>query len=55
METWTLRHEIKILNGKTEALYRLLRRKFVVCPFVDKEIYRSYPFTNALNRLAHLC
>ncbi len=34
------------------------QRKFVVCPFVDEKINRSYPFANGLNGLnglAHLC
>jgi hypothetical protein len=28
--------------------------KFVICPFVDKEINGSYPFSNRLNGLSHL-
>ncbi len=31
------------------------KRKFVVCPFVDKETNRSYPFANGLNGVAYLC
>ncbi len=34
------------------------KRKFVICPFVDKEILGSYTFTNGINGphgLAHLC
>jgi hypothetical protein len=30
------------------------KRKFVVCPFVDKETNGSYLLANRLNRLAHL-
>jgi hypothetical protein len=33
------------------------KRKFVICPFIDKETHRSYSFANelnGLNELAHL-
>ncbi len=67
MGTWTWRQgEIK-QKTETEAQVIFLnpftvssscQRKFVVCPFVAKEINRSYFFANrlnGLNRLAYLC
>ncbi len=27
------------------------KRKFIVCPFVDEETSRSYPFANGINGL----
>jgi hypothetical protein len=43
------------------TVYSLCQRKFVFCPFVDKETNGSYPFAygqnriNGLNGLALLC
>jgi hypothetical protein len=72
METW--RHEdMETSNGKRKPGQCFLnpftvcswcKRKFVICPFVDEETNKSYPFANelnglygpnGLNGLAHLC
>jgi hypothetical protein len=64
MDTWIWRHgDIKrkteaqaiFLNPSTSC--SLCKQKFLVCPFVDEETHKSYPFANGLNRLnglAHL-
>jgi hypothetical protein len=66
MEIWTCRHgENGDIKRKTEAQAILpsryafticssCKRKFVVCPFVDKETNGSYPFASTINGLAHL-
>ncbi len=55
---------ISNVKRKTEAQTIILnlftvcsscKRKFVVCPFVYKETNGSYPFSNGLRGLAHLC
>jgi hypothetical protein len=57
--------ELKNIKWKTEAhasdflnlftVCSLLKRKFVICTFVDEETSRMYLFANGLNGLAHLC
>jgi hypothetical protein len=68
MVTWTL-GDMKASNRKrkTEAQAIFLnpftfcsscKQKFVICPFVNEETNRSYPFAHGLNRLnglAYLC
>ncbi len=46
---------------KAEAIFlnpfivcSLCKRKFVVCPVVNEQTNKSYPFANGLNGLAHL-
>jgi hypothetical protein len=48
-------------QAETQAIFLNLftvcsscKRKFVVCPFVNKETKGSYPFANGLKGLAHL-
>jgi hypothetical protein len=47
--------EIQVIYLNPFIICSLCKRKFVVGPFVDEETKGSYPFSNGLNELSHLC
>jgi hypothetical protein len=67
IETWTRtgnrkrKREAQAIFLNPFTVCTSCKWKFVVCPFVDEETIRSYPFANKLKRLnglnglAHLC
>jgi hypothetical protein len=58
VETWRngdiKRKEVQAIFLNPFTVCSSRKRKFDVCPFVDKETNRSNPFANRLNGLTHL-